>query len=54
MLEIEEKHGMEASVQYLEAFLEEKNMSYNQFIEELAKPKGISAILFDKTKSFFG
>jgi PAS domain S-box-containing protein len=53
MLEIEEKHGMEESIQYLEAFLEEKQMSYNQFIEELAKPKGISAILFSKMKNFF-
>jgi len=53
MLEIEEKHGMEESIKYLEGFLEEKNMSYNQFIGDLAKPKGISAILFSKMKSFF-
>ncbi len=53
MIEIEKEHGMDASVDYLEAFLEEKRMSYNQFIEELAKPKGIAAVLFDKMKKVF-
>ncbi len=53
MLEIEEEHGMDASIDYLEAFLEEKKMSYNQFIEDLAKPKGIAAIVFDKMKKLF-
>jgi len=53
MIDIEKEHGMDASVDYLEAFLEEKKMSYNQFIEDLAKPKGISAILFDKMKKLF-
>jgi PAS domain S-box-containing protein len=53
MLEIEEKHSMEESINYLEAFLEEKQMSYNQYIEDLAKPKGLSAIFFSKMKKFF-
>ena len=44
---------MDASIDYLEAFLEEKKMSYNQFIEDLAKPKGITAIVFDKMKKLF-
>ena len=38
---------------YLEAFLEEKKMSYNQFIEDLAKPKGIAGVLFSKMKKLF-
>jgi PAS domain S-box-containing protein len=53
MIEIEKEHGMDASVDYLEAFLEEKKMSYNQFIEDLAKPKGIAAVLFSKMKQLF-
>jgi PAS domain S-box-containing protein len=53
MMDIEKEHGMDASVEYLEAFLEEKKMSYNQFIEDLAKPKGIAAVLFDKMKKLF-
>ncbi len=53
MIEIENEHGMDASVDYLEAFLEEKKMSYNQFIEDLAKPKGIAGALFSKMKKLF-
>jgi PAS domain S-box-containing protein len=53
MIEIEEVHDMDASVAYLEAFLEEKKMSYNQFIEDLAKPKGIAGVLFAKMKKLF-
>jgi PAS domain S-box-containing protein len=53
LLEIEYDHGMEASILYFEAFLEEKGMNYDQFIEELAKPKGLKAVLFEKMKNFF-
>jgi len=53
MTEIEKEHGMDASVDYLEAFLEEKKMSYNQFIEDLAKPKGIAGVFFSKMKKLF-
>ncbi|OQX50005.1 MAG: histidine kinase [Epsilonproteobacteria bacterium 4484_20] len=53
LVEIEKEHGMEESINYLEAFLEEKHMSYNQFIEDLAKPKGIAGVLFAKMKQFF-
>lgn len=53
LLEIEKEHGMKASVAYFEAFLEEKNMNYDQFIEELAKPKGLTASFFEKMKKLF-
>ena len=53
MLEIEKEHGMDASIEYLEGFLEEKGMSYNQYIEDLAKPKGIAGAFFDKMKKMF-
>jgi len=54
MLEIEHAHGMEASVEYLTSFLEEKRMNYDQYIEQLAKPTGLAAALFDKMKKMFG
>jgi PAS domain S-box-containing protein len=54
MLAIEKKHGMEKSLAYLEAFLEEHNLSYNQFIDELIKPKGIIAVLLATFKRMIG
>ncbi len=37
----ERKSGMEGSLLYLESFLEEKQLSYNEYLEELVKPKGV-------------
>jgi PAS domain S-box-containing protein len=54
MLAIEKKHGMEKSLTYLDAFLEEHELSYNEFIEELIKPKGIIAVLLNAFKRMFG
>jgi len=53
MLEIEKVHGMDASVEYLNSFLEEKRMNYNQYVEQLAKPRGLAAVLFGKMKKMF-
>ena len=53
MLVIENEHGMDASIEYLEGFLEEKGKSYNQYIEDLAKPKGITGALFETMKKLF-
>ena len=53
LLEIEEEHDMDASIAYLEGYLEEKRMNYDQFIEDLAKPKGLTAIFFNKMKKMF-
>lgn len=50
MLAIEKKHGMEKSLSYLEAFLEEHSLTYNEFIEELIRPKGIIAVLLSAFK----
>lgn len=50
MLAIEKKHGMEKSLAYLEGFLEEHNLEYNEFIGELIKPKGIIATLLGTFK----
>ena len=54
MLAIEKKHGMEKSLAYLEAFLEEHDLNYNEFIEELIKPKGIIAVLLNTFKRLVG
>lgn len=53
LLKIEQEHGMDASFEYLQGFLEEQNKNYDQFVEELAKPKGLSAIIFSKMKKLF-
>jgi len=53
LLRIEKEHDMEASIEYLLGYLEEKHMNYDQFIEQLAKPKGLTAILFNKMKKMF-
>jgi len=54
MLQIEKKHGMENSIAYLEGFLEENDMNYHEFIDELIKPKGIIAALLNTFKRMFG
>jgi PAS domain S-box-containing protein len=54
MLSIEKKHGMETSIAYLEGFLEEQEMSYDEFIAELIRPKGIIAILLLAFKRMIG
>jgi len=54
MLSIEKKHGMERSIAYLEGFLEEHNLTYEEFIQELIKPKGIIAILLEAFKRMIG
>lgn len=53
LVEIEKEHSMKASIDYLEAFLEERRMNYDQFIDELAKPKGFAATFFEKMKQLF-
>ena len=37
----ERKSGIEGSLRYLETFLEEKTLSYNEYLEALVKPKGV-------------
>ena len=54
MLSIEKKHGMEQSLAYLEAFLEEHEVTYNEFISELIRPKGLLATLLNTFKKMFG
>ncbi len=53
MLEIEAKDGMDGSAEYFEKFLEAKGISYDEFIKELATPKGITSMFFQKMKKLF-
>ena len=53
MVEIEKSDGMDGSVEYLEQFLAKKGVTYDEFIKELAAPKGIGATLFSKMKEMF-
>ncbi len=54
MLKIEKIHGMKQSIDYLEGFLEEHRTTYDTFIAELIKPRGIIAILLDAFKRMIG
>jgi PAS domain S-box-containing protein len=54
MLKIEKKKGMQGALAYLEAFLDEHNMSYDEFLQELIRPKGIVAKLLIVFKKMFG
>lgn len=52
LLDIEKKKGEKQSIEYLNIFLEEKNMTYNEYIQDLARPKGIGEKLLERMKSF--
>lgn len=54
MLNIERRSGMEGSLAYLEAYLEEHHMTYEEFLDDLVAPKGILAKLLAAFKSMFG
>lgn len=54
MLKIEKKHGMERALAYLEAFLEEKELSYDEFLGDLITPRGIIGSLLAGFKKMFG
>jgi len=53
LLDIEKAHGINESLEYLTGFLEEKDMSYQQYINYLAKPKGVHAKFFEAMKKLF-
>jgi PAS domain S-box-containing protein len=53
MLNIEKKHGMEGALSYLESYLEEQGMSYDEFLGELIRPKGMVSTLLSGFKKMF-
>ena len=54
LLEIEKEGGMEASEKYLRGFLEEKNTTYDELINDLVENKGLFKIFFTAMKKMFG
>ncbi len=50
MISIEKKHGMEKSLAYLESFLDEADLTYPKFIEELTRTKGMFETLLNAFK----
>ena len=53
LLEIEKDAGMEASEKYFRGFLEEKKVTYDEFINELVGNKGLFKIFFAAMKKIF-
>jgi len=53
LIEIEKDGGMEASEKYLRGFLEEKNTTYDDFMNDLVGNKGIFKIFFTMMKKLF-
>jgi PAS domain S-box-containing protein len=53
MLHMEKRHGMEGSLSYLEAYLDDKEMNYEEFLDDLVTPKGIIAKLTTTLKNIF-
>ena len=53
LIEIEKESGMEGSEKYLRGFLEEKDISYDEFIDDLIGNKGIFKIFFTAMKKMF-
>ncbi len=47
---VEKRDGLEDSLQFLETFLEQRGVSYNEFLEDLVKPKGVLNILIHNFK----
>ncbi len=50
---IEDKSGIDAAHKYLSGYLDDKGQSYDQYIDELIKNRGLFAIFFKAMKKFF-
>ena len=53
LLEIEKEGGLEASEKYLRGFLEEKGITYDEFIDQLVGNHGIFKMFFSLMKKLF-
>jgi PAS domain S-box-containing protein len=53
LIEIEKDGGMEASEKYLRGFLEEKGVTYDEFINDVVGNKGIFKLFFVAMKKLF-
>ncbi len=53
LLDIEKRHGMEASLVYLQGYLDERHTNYHQLMEDIVKPKSLMEKLFNLMKKAF-
>lgn len=53
LLRIEKAHGLQASLVYLQGFLNERHVTFEEYMDSILKPQGIMAILFNKMKGTF-
>ncbi|WP_373072644.1 PAS domain-containing protein [Sulfurimonas sp.] len=53
LVKLENTGGMEASEKYLRDFLESKNMTYDEFIDETVQNKGMFKVFFKAMKKMF-
>jgi hypothetical protein len=53
LLDIEKRHGMEASLVYLQGYLDERHTTYNELMEDIVKPKSFMEKLFILMKKRF-
>jgi PAS domain S-box-containing protein len=51
--EIEQQQGMEAAEKYLEGYLEERGLSYDEYIDSLIGNKGVFKTFFQMMKKIF-
>ncbi|MCK5855248.1 MAG: PAS domain-containing protein [Sulfurovaceae bacterium] len=49
LLDIEKRRGVEASLRYLNRYLNENNISYREFMEIMSRPKGLIQRIFIKS-----
>lgn len=53
LLKIEKTHGLQASLIYLQGFLNEKHQTFDEYMDSILKPQGLMAFIFDKMKTTF-
>ncbi len=53
LLKVEKTYGLEASLIYLQGYLEERHLTFDEYMDSILKPKGLMAIIFNKMKSTF-
>ncbi len=53
LLEIEQYNGMDASEKYLIGFLEEKRMTYDEYIDKTVENNSIMKLFFNSMMTFF-
>jgi len=53
LLKIEKVHGLKASLVYLQGYLDERHVTFEEYMNSILKPSGIMSIIFNKLKKTF-